>query len=107
MLDEIVLLVTTPTVEEAEKISNRLVEEGLVACANIVPSVRSIFWWEGKVSRETEALIIMKSRRALFDRIVSAVKPLHSYTVPEIIALPIVSGSEEYLKWLRESTKRK
>ncbi len=90
--------------EEGEKIASSLVEHHMVACVNIVPSVKSVFFWEGKTARESEVLLIVKSRKVLLSKIVDLVKKIHSYKVPEIIALPVIGGSEEYLKWVEEST---
>ena len=90
--------------EEGEKIASSLVEHHMVACVNIVPSVKSVFFWEGKTARESEVLLIAKSRRPLLEKIVELVKKIHSYKVPEIIALPVIGGSEEYLKWVEAST---
>jgi periplasmic divalent cation tolerance protein len=101
---EIVVLVTASTEEEAAKIGRSLVDSGLAACANLIPRVRSIFRWEGAIAEEQECLMILKSRAELFEELASSVKKLHSYTVPEIIALPIVLGSVEYLAWMREVT---
>ena len=100
----IVVLITASSAEEGEKIATALVDHHLVACVNIVPSVQSLFFWEGKPAQESEVLLIAKRRRPLLDKIVGHVKKTHSYKVPEIIALPIIGGSEEYLKWVREST---
>ena len=100
----IVILVTAKDEAQANKIVEKLVEEKLIACANIVPGIRSIFRWQGKVDRADEVLLVLKSRRRHFPAIVKAVKALHSYDVPEVIALPIVEGNKDYLKWLREST---
>lgn len=100
MLERIVVLITAGSMEEGRKIANALVEEGLVACVNIVPQVNSIYRWEGEMCDEREVLLIAKSRREVFERLASRVKELHSYEVPEIIALPIVAGSEDYLKWI-------
>ena len=100
----IVILITASSAEEGEKIASSLVENHMVACINIVPSVKSLFFWEGKTAQESEVLLIAKSRRPLLDKIVEQVKKIHSYKVPEIIALPVIGGSEEYLKWVREST---
>ncbi len=97
---EIVVLVTTGSEEEALSIARHLVEKKLVACANLVPRVRSVFRWEGKVSEETETLMLLKSRQELFDDLVTAIKSVHSYQVPEIIAIPLVKGAEPYLSWL-------
>ena len=100
----IVGFITAKDKEEAQKIADVLVLEKLVACVNIVPSVQSVFWWEGKVDNSEEVLMIFKSRKDLFERIVSSVKSAHSYTVPEIIALPVIDGNQDYLKWVKEST---
>jgi periplasmic divalent cation tolerance protein len=103
-MKNIVVLVTAPSAEEAAKIAKVLVEERLAACANIVKDIRSVFRWEGKIEDDSEALIVLKSREALFEDLEKRVRALHSYSVPEVIALPIVKGSEAYLKWLEEET---
>ncbi len=105
MADEIIVLITTASDSEAEKIARSLVDGRLVACANIVPGVRSLFFWDGKTQDERETLLICKSRLPLMNKIVQQVKALHSYSVPEIIALPIIAGSPDYLAWVRETTK--
>lgn len=103
--EEIVVLITTASKEEAERIATSLVEQGLAACATLIPQVTSIFSWQGKVCREEETLMIVKSRSALFSELTAVVQKMHSYETPEIIALPIADGSEDYLKWLRHSTR--
>jgi periplasmic divalent cation tolerance protein len=103
--DEIMVLITASSQDEAAKIGTALVDEHLAACVNIVPDIRSLFFWEGKTRDEHETLLIAKSRRPLLARLVCRVKTLHSYTVPEVIALPIVGGSPDYLAWLNETTK--
>lgn len=105
MADEVVILITASSETEAEKIGRALVEERLAACVNVVSGVRSIFFWEGKVQDEREMLMLIKSRLPLVSKIVSRVKDLHSYKVPEIIALPVVAGSKEYLDWVGDMTK--
>src|SRR3989338_6640885 len=100
----IVILVTAKDEDQAKRIAEKLVEEKLVACANIVPGIQSIFRWKGKVDSAKEVLLVLKSRRRHFPSIVKAVKALHSYDVPEVIALPIVEGNKDYLNWLTEST---
>lgn len=101
----IVIFVTAKNFEEAAKIAQALVDQKLIACANIVKDVKSLFWWDGKVDQADETLLILKTRRNLFKKIVKAVKSLHSYDVPEIIALPVVAGSKDYLKWVNDSVE--
>ncbi|HOW35591.1 MAG TPA: divalent-cation tolerance protein CutA [Candidatus Omnitrophota bacterium] len=103
----IIVFVTAKDFKEAEKISQALVEQKLIACANIIQGVRSFFWWEGKVDAADEVLLILKTKRSLFKKVEKAVKSLHSYSVPEIIAIPIVAGSKEYLKWVNDSVASK
>ncbi|MDA8100482.1 MAG: divalent-cation tolerance protein CutA [Nitrospiraceae bacterium] len=105
MADEIVILITTSSEAEAQRIGRALVEEHLVACANIIPAIKSIFFWEGKTQETAESLMVCKSRSALMDRITSRVREMHSYTVPEIIAIPIEGGLPEYLAWVRDTAK--
>jgi periplasmic divalent cation tolerance protein len=100
-MDEIVVFITTSKEDEAVKIARGLVEAKLAGCVNIVKDIRSIYTWQGKIEDEPELLMIVKTRRHLFRALCTKVKELHSYTVPEIIALPIVEGSEDYLKWLK------
>ncbi|MBI5416319.1 MAG: divalent-cation tolerance protein CutA [Candidatus Omnitrophica bacterium] len=100
----IVILVTAKDQDQANKIAEKLVADKLVACVNVVPGIRSIFRWEGKLDRAEEVLLVLKSRRRHFPSIVKTVKALHSYDVPEIIALPIVEGDKDYLRWITEST---
>ena len=102
MEDPIVVFVTAPSQEEAVSIGRSLVGEGLVACANLVPGMRSLYMWKGELCDEGEVLMLMKSRRGLLTKIVDRVKALHSYEVPEIIALPIVGGAEDYFRWMEE-----
>ena len=105
MDDGIVVLITASSGDEAAVIGKALVDGRLAACANIVPDVRSLFSWEGKTQDERETLLIVKSRSPLMTELIATVKSLHSYKVPEIIALPIVAGAQDYLEWLREITK--
>ena len=99
----IVVFVTTADDKEAQAIGQTLVEEKLAACANRIPNVRSIFQWKGELCQEGEVLLILKSRRDFLDRIICRVQELHSYEVPEIIAVPIIGGSEDYLEWIEVS----
>jgi periplasmic divalent cation tolerance protein len=104
MTDYIVVYVTAPE-NEAADLAKTLVEERLVACVNIVPGLRSIYWWQGKVEDEAEVLCIMKTRSNLFESLKDRVRELHSYEVAEIIALPILTGNLPYLEWIKENTK--
>jgi periplasmic divalent cation tolerance protein len=101
----IVIFVTCVSSAQAKKIASALVSKKLAACVNIVPAVRSLFWWQGKVDKAAEVLLIIKSRRSAFPRIARLVRSLHSYTVPEVIAMPIVAGNKEYLEWIDESVR--
>jgi len=103
MDDPVVVYVTASSEEEARCIGKKLVEEGFAACANIVPNIRSIYIWKGELCDDGEVLLIIKSRKIHIDKIVKRVKDLHSYQVPEVIALPIIQGSEDYLSWMEES----
>ncbi|WP_447974507.1 divalent-cation tolerance protein CutA [Nitrospira sp. Kam-Ns4a] len=104
--NEIVVFVTTTSETEALRIARAVVEQELAACANVLPAIRSVFRWEGKVSEEHECLMILKSRAALFDELAAAIKDLHSYSVPEIIAVPIQRGWPDYLRWIHEVTRK-
>ena len=101
----IVVLITTKDSDEADKIAMALTQEKLIACANIVKSIQSVFWWEGKVNYSDETLMIIKTQNHHFNKIVEKVRSLHSYSVPEVIALPIIDGNPDYLKWLNESVR--
>lgn len=102
--NHIVFFITTASIEEGERIARSLLEERLAACLNLVPAIRSFFWWEGKVQEEGEVLLIGKGRADLFPKVQALVRALHSYTVPEIIAIPITSGLPDYLSWIDDST---
>jgi periplasmic divalent cation tolerance protein len=99
----IVILITASSKKEAARIAEALIKERLVACVNTLDNVTSLFWWQGKVDRAQETLLILKSRKEKLPAIIRRVKALHSYEVPEIIALPIVAGEKNYLKWINDS----
>lgn len=103
-MEAIVVYITAPNEDEAAKIAKTIVEERLAGCVNIVKGIRSIYSWQGKIEDDSEALMIAKTQRHLFEPLKRRVKELHSYTVPEIIALPIIEGSDDYLNWLKEIT---
>ena len=98
--DMVVILITTSTDEEAHKIANMLLAQRKAACVNIVPGVNSLFWWQDKVDSAQESLLIIKTKASLLDEIVTLVRGIHSYDVPEIIALPIIGGNQDYLDWI-------
>jgi len=99
----IVVMVTVANRDEAVKIVRSLLEERLIACANIFGPISSIFWWEGKIDEAREFLVFMKSHEKHFERLSERITEIHSYEVPEIIALPIIKGSPPYLEWLSDS----
>ncbi len=100
----LVVLVAAQNEDEAARIATVLVEKKLAACCNIIKGARSIYSWKGTVHDEHETLMFIKTRRELFPVLESEVKRLHSYSIPEIIALPVVAGSDAYLSWVEKST---
>ena len=105
MSEFIVVLVTCGSEEEALKIAHALVEDHLAACVNLVSPIRSIYRWEGKIWDEKEWLLAIKTQRQRFNDLEDKIKSFHSYSLPEIIALPIIEGSSPYLRWLKEMTQ--
>jgi len=103
--DKLVVFITVSGEEEARKIAGLLVEARKAACVNIVSGVDSVFWWKGELDSERESLLIVKTKATLFPEVVELVKGAHSYEVPEIIALPIVAGNEDYLDWLDQECR--
>ena len=99
-----VVFVTVPNVEVGASLARELLEARRVACVNILPAIRSLYWWEGKIQDDGEALLIMKTEEALLEDLIEQVTQAHPYTVPEVIALPVVAGAEPYLDWVRAST---
>jgi len=100
----LVVLITCPDASVGETLARALVEEGLAACVNLVPGLTSLYRWKGKLCRDSEILLVVKTRRRKLAALRRRVQALHPYTVPEIVALPIVAGSPAYLKWLRDMT---
>lgn len=103
-MNELVVFITASSEDEAAKIARALVESRLAGCVNIIKDIRSIYSWQGKIEDDKEFLMIAKTQKHLFNALMKKVKELHSYSVPEIIAMPIIEGSEDYLKWLKEVT---
>jgi periplasmic divalent cation tolerance protein len=102
MEDFVIIFVTAGSAVEAEHLARTLVEERLAACVNRIRSVKSIYRWQGKVEESEEELLIIKSRNELFASVEKRVSELHSYAVPEVVAVPIIKGSQAYLQWLGE-----
>lgn len=97
---KVVIFITTGTHEEANQLAEVLLKQRKAACINIVPGVSSRFWWEGQLHSDQESLLIVKAKASLLDEIVGLVKEVHSYDVPEVIALPIIGGNPDYLEWI-------
>lgn len=100
-----VVFITASSQIEADKIASVLLEAKKAACVNVVPSVHSRYWWQGKIESADEVLLIIKTKSSALPDVIELVKKNHSYTVPEIIALPIIGGNEDYLKWIDESVE--
>ncbi len=101
-----VIYVTAPSAEEGQRIAQHLLQQRLAACVNLIPGVRSYYWWQGQIQADEEVLLVIKTRAELIEnQLIPAVKALHSYQVPEIIALPIAQGSEDYLHWIDKETR--
>ena len=100
MSERLVVLMTAGSQQEAEKIAQTLVKEMLAACVNLLPGVTSVYRWEGEVQRDQEWLLVAKTTRQVLDDLVRRVQALHSYDLPEIVALPVVGGNQAYLRWI-------
>ncbi|EHO42669.1 CutA1 divalent ion tolerance protein [Caldithrix abyssi DSM 13497] len=99
---EIVVFCTTPDTKTAEAIAQKLVENGLAACCNLIPGLTSIYTWKGKVQKDAEVLMMIKTDDRQYQKLEQTIKELHPYEVPEVIALDIKRGSKDYLKWIQE-----
>jgi periplasmic divalent cation tolerance protein len=105
MKNFIQVIVSVPSKAVATKIAEHLLEERLAACVQIIDPIKSMYWWHGDIETADELLCLIKTRSDLFTEIESSIKQLHPYDVPEIIAIPIESGSEDYLDWITESVR--
>lgn len=103
-MEDIVVFITAPNEDEAARIARALVDSRAAGCVNIIKNIRSIYSWQGKIEDESEVLMVVKTQKNLFEPLSRKVKELHSYSVPEIIAIPIIEGSEDYIRWLHEVT---
>ncbi len=105
-MTEFLVVYITASGKNAKDLASALVREKLAACVNRIPGVESTYTWDGRVERDTEDLLIVKTRADLFDRLKDTVQSLHGYDVPEIVAVPVVEGSESYLEWMTASLSR-
>ena len=103
----IVVFITVDSPENAQKLADKLLTERQAACVNIIPGVKSHYWWQGKIEKTDELMLVVKSRAALLDDLIKLVKENHSHNVPEIVSLPIIGGNEDYLKWIKKETMGK
>jgi len=103
--DPIVVFLTAANLEEATRLADLLIGAHLAACVQILPEMESVYRWQGKIERQSEILLIVKTTRGKFAELEREVRALHSYEAPEIVAIPIVTGSQPYLDWLSESLK--
>lgn len=107
MTDKIVVLSTCASAEEAQRLARALVEKRLAACVNVLPGVRSVYRWQDAIEDQEELLLVIKTNRTLLEELRDEIERLHSYEVPEVIALPIVDGSERYLAWMTRELAHK
>lgn len=103
----VLMYATAPTKDEALRIARTIVDERLAACANVIPGVTSMYWWEGSVQEDVEAVIVMKTRGDLVQALTSRVRDLHSYQCPCVVAVPIEGGNAEFLAWIDAETLAK
>ncbi|RMD46796.1 MAG: divalent-cation tolerance protein CutA [Aquificota bacterium] len=106
-MEHIVIFITVPSLDIGKQIAEKLIKEKLAACVNITSKVNSIYFWQGNIEKDDEFLLIIKSRKDRFEKLEKAVKTLHPYSVPEIIAMPLILGSGDYLNWINETLDRK
>lgn len=103
-MDIVVVYVTAPSDAEAAQIAGIVVGERLAACANILPAMRSIYWWQGHVESAEEVALLLKTRAALVETLIERVRDLHSYDCPCVVAMPVVAGNPAFLDWIRSET---
>jgi periplasmic divalent cation tolerance protein len=101
----VIAYVTAKDSAEAKRIGETVVKERLAACANIIPSIQSIYWWKGKIEKSRESVLLLKTRKQLTSRLVNRVKELHSYDVPCVDIMPVTDGNRDYFKWVEEVTR--
>jgi periplasmic divalent cation tolerance protein len=101
----LVVLITCPDEEEGKKIADFLLKERLAACVNLIPNLTSFFWWSGKRHESEEVLLMVKTKKRVLRELIKKVKETHQYENPEIIALPVIGGSKDYMKWIEDETR--
>ncbi|HOJ70991.1 MAG TPA: divalent-cation tolerance protein CutA [Syntrophorhabdaceae bacterium] len=106
MEEYIQISTTTDTIDIAEAIAKRLVESRLAACVQIIGPIKSIYWWQGDIEASQEWLCLIKSTKGLFRDVEDAIKAVHPYKVPEIVAVPIINGSDDYINWIGNEVKK-
>lgn len=104
-MEFIVIYCTVPNKKEGKEIARKLIEKKLAACVNILDKIESVFSWDGEMSEENEAMMIIKTKKELFEKVNGVIQGLHSYNVPEVIAIPIIDADETYLKWIAHETR--
>jgi periplasmic divalent cation tolerance protein len=100
MTNHIVVFSMCGSAEEAERVARQLLETRLAACVNVITQIRSFYWWKGKIEDSGEWMLVIKTSRDLFDRLCLVLESAHSYELPEVLALPVIAGSPNYLSWL-------
>jgi periplasmic divalent cation tolerance protein len=104
-MDAVLVYITTKDKVEAKAIGRILVQERLAACANVIDGMESIYWWEGKICEDNESVLIVKTKESLLDKLTAKIASIHSYECPCVVALRIVGGNENYLRWIGESVE--
>jgi periplasmic divalent cation tolerance protein len=105
MIEYLLVISTVPSEDEGNAIAQKIVEERLAACVTVTSAVQSFYWWEERISNDQEFILLFKTKASLFPRLEERIKTLHSYQVPEILALPVHKGSRDYLDWIEQNTK--
>jgi periplasmic divalent cation tolerance protein len=100
MTNKIVVFSTCGSQDEAERLARRLLEARVAACVNVITQIRSLYWWQGQIEESGEWLLVVKTSRELFDQVRSVLETAHSYELPEVLALPVIDGSPNYLAWI-------
>jgi len=103
--EAIVVFITAGSASEAEQLANLMVQKRLAACVQVLPQIQSVYWWQDKIERQPEILLLVKTISSKFAELEKEVRAVHSYETPEIVAVPISEGSEPYLEWLRAETQ--